>query len=66
MFEVLDNYCKKLFVILVKVIFEMVWFGKDEVDEDEGCGNVVFFEECGFGGLIDVIGKWFIFILLLL
>lgn len=61
-FEVLDNYCKKLPATSAKVTPETARPGKDEVDEDEGRGNAASSEECGLGGSTDVTGKRFILI----
>lgn len=59
-FEVLDNYCKKLPATSAKVTPETSRPGKDEVDlpvdEDEGHGNAASSEECGLGGSTDVTG----------
>lgn len=59
-FEVLDNYCKKLPAISAKVTSEAAVAGKEEmdvlVDEVEGLGNPASSEECGLGNSTDVTG----------
>lgn len=59
-FEVLDNYCKKLPASSAKVAPETSRPGKDEVDlpvdEDDDRGNGASSEDGGLGGSTDVIG----------
>lgn len=59
-FEVLDNYCKKLPPTSAKVTAETPRAGKDEidlpVDDDEGRDNAASSEEYGLGDSMDVTG----------
>lgn len=65
-FDVLEDYCKKLPAVSTKATPEAAAVGKEEAgagtgagaDEVESPGNGVSSEECGVGCSTDVTGKW--------